>query len=191
MAHAARPSSLAPVLLFLAGTACHPGPPPRPMPADGPLAEDAPHALVGAAEARFLFPPMPPRDWRWPRDGPAEPDARFAWGITILTGDTAYLVGAAVRRRDHPADLHSLKAAISVARPSLAAIAPDSHVQVEVHAADVGVALEGARVVVTLRGGAVLARVFKARPARVRFGVLAPDEPRWWTDSTEVRYTMP
>lgn len=154
-----------------------------------PSAPTAFTAVVRSAEARFVFPTSVRRDWNWPQVPPTPADpARFAWGVTVVDGDSAYLVGAATYQAHHPAPLAGLEDVVRAAVADLAAIAPHGHVQQKVRDADVRVHTVDGRVVITLRGRATVARVFAARPARVRFGVLAPTAPHWWTDSVAVTY---
>lgn len=154
-----------------------------------PVAPAAFSAVVRQAEARFVFPSSVRRDWNWTqvaRD--ADDPARFAWGVTVMDGDAAYLVGAATYEVRHPTQLAGLEDAVRAAVANLAAIAPRGHVQQRVPDADVRVDALNGRVVLTLRGKETVARVFAARPLRVRFGVLAPTAPQWWTDSVTVTY---
>jgi hypothetical protein len=148
-----------------------------------------PIAVIARDEARFFFPAESRTDWRWPSPVPPPDDARYAWGATIETGDTAYLVGAMVRHVDHPARLASLVEAVASARTDLFLIAPGSHMQQGVNGVTVRTTVQDGRVVLTLYGREIVARVFRAHPATIRLGVLGPIEPLWRPSVVPTVYT--
>jgi hypothetical protein len=44
------------------------------------------------------------------------------------------------------------------------------------------------RVIVVVKGADEIRRLFRARPSTVRFGTLAPSEPRWRERVVDVQY---
>src|SRR5687767_11685612 len=64
-------------------------------------------AFVAQERATFVFPKETRTSFSWPAS-PANVDTdRFAWGITILNGDTAFLPGGVALRSVHPASFTS------------------------------------------------------------------------------------
>jgi hypothetical protein len=170
-------------VIAIGAACCSRGSSPAPSPSVDPI------AVITRDEARFYFPPETRTDWRWPPPAPPPDDARYAWGATIETKDTAYLVSAMVRHVDHPGALTSLSQAITSARTDLFLIAPGSHIQQGVNGTTVRAAVQDGRLVLILHGREVVARVFRAHPTTVRLGMLGPIAPLWRPSVVPTVYT--
>ena len=144
-------------------------------------------ATVWADSALFVFPPETRNSWGWPAGSPTDDDLKYAWGVTITSADTGFLAGATVARQDHPKPLESLEAAVGAAKPSLQ-YNPGGHALHGDPTTQVTVGVAQGRVYVTMRTANLVQRVFRARPRTVRFGVVAPFEPRWQQVIIDVRY---
>jgi hypothetical protein len=144
-------------------------------------------AFVTPERATFVFPKETRTSFAWPASLADVDSDRFAWGITILTADTAFLPGGVVLRSDHPASISSFIELLQGVKPHLRynpgghALFTDDRVRVRMRPV-------AGRVVVELEGRDQVQRVFRARPSTVRFGVVAPTEPRWRQTITSVHY---
>jgi hypothetical protein len=144
-------------------------------------------AFVAPERATFVFPKETRTSFGWPVSSAEVDSDRFAWGITILTGDTAFLPGGVALRSVHPASFTSFVELIQAVRPQLR-YNPGGHAQFTDDRARIRVRPIAGRVVVELEGRDQVHRVFRARPSTVRFGVVAPTEPRWRQTTTAVQY---
>jgi hypothetical protein len=143
-------------------------------------------AFVTPQRATFVFPKETRTSFAWPASLADVDSDRFAWGITILTGDTAFLPSAVAFRSAHPASFSSFIDLLQAVRPHLR-YNPGGHAQFTDERVRIRVRAVAGRVVVELEGRDVQ-RVFRARPSTVRFGVVAPTEPRWRQTITSVHY---
>ena len=157
-------------------------------PVDLRLAPDsAAIAIVTPDQAFFAFPVETRLQFHWPESS-ADPSVdKYAWGLTVLSADTAFLPGGQSYRADHPRPFESLAEVIRAAHAGLL-FNPGSMVQMLDPRASVTIGMVAGRAVVILRGSEQVARVFRTRPATVRFGAVAPLQPTWRQTVVNVEY---
>lgn len=172
------------VLILVALLGCAPGRLPDDL---ARIADTAAVAIVGSDHATFVFPKETRSTFLWPPNSLDRDGDKFAWGITIVAGDTSFLPGVQVYRATHPASFSSLAEVVG-ARPAQLLFNPGGHMQMLDETASVGARVSDGRVIITLHGAAQIRRIFRDSPRTVRFGVVAPLEPVWRQDIVEVQY---
>ena len=142
-------------------------------------------AIVTPDNALLVFPSEPRRTWSWPPD--SDTDAKYAWGVTIETSDTAFLPGGQIDRGQHPAAFGTLQSVIDATRP-VVLYNPGGHAQYEDRTSHVSMTVLENRVILRLEGSQTIGRLFRNHPRTVRFGVVAPLDPLWRQTITQVQY---
>jgi hypothetical protein len=134
-----------------------------------------------------VFPTESRETFDWPTNSPDPRVDKYAWGITIVAEDTAFLPGGQAYRFAHPAPFSSLSEVVAAA-PAGLLYNPGGMVQHLDERVRVRMSVTERRVIVILNGTALVARVFRQRPSTVRFGVVAPLEPIWRETIVTVQY---
>jgi len=127
------------------------------------IADTAAVAIVESDRAIFVFPTETRNAFLWPQNS-LDPEAnKFAWGITIIAGDTSFLPGVQAYRGVHPAPLSSL-ADVVRAGPAQLLYNPGGHIQMLDQTTRVSARVSNGRVVVTVNGAAQIQRIFRDSP---------------------------
>ncbi|MBV9927414.1 MAG: hypothetical protein JOZ96_20515 [Acidobacteria bacterium] len=134
-------------------------------------------AVVKKSEARFTM-PVPARDkWKWRMKESRERAREYAFDVKVVNEGQTYTFGFFLWKNPNSSEgSGGLSSLLAAGQKNLFAHT-SAGLNTIVRDVDVVVTSDHGRVVITVKGGRNVARLFSGRPAEVTFETQTPDEP--------------